>query len=321
MSKTSRVKLRMLPELTRKTLPKVRFRPVAAVQKTDTGTWVTFADGKKARVGRRSPLAALSVQDFKALSNSLPQLLAGALQAASASDLVAQGSFSSRFTDHAISINPALQGLIAGGCEVPRLHEHFTRWLETQRIDYTVELSFESLLDVADAAFHDLRLMLDLQMNGIILVTADLDKDGEDEAYYVDHNGDVVDIHMNPKGNIKDAAWEQLKTEKGCGERFWDWFTGKDGIMWGKEFPIQLQTFVVARFIDMHSPTLRTLVTDVAAGQLTVAALAVQANALLDLKALKAAFLGSSASPAVKLALGPDLSVLQAVHLSAVMAS
>lgn len=323
MSKTSFVKLSILPKLTRKSLHKVRFRQVAAVQKTETGTGVTFADGRKARVNKRSPLATLSVHDFKALSNSLPQLLEGALQAASPNALVTQGSFSTQFTDYVISANPALQGLIAAGCEIPRLHESFTRWLETLRFDYIVEMSIESLLDIGDAAFDDLRLFLDLQLNGVtngpMLVMADYDNDGKEEAYWIDHHGDIYDSKWNRVGNTKDEEDEEEK--KGWVETFWDWWNDKDDIMWGKEFPLRLQTFVIAQFLDMNSTALRALVTDVAAGRLTVEGLEVQANALVDLEVLKAAILQSSAAPAIKRALGPDLSALQAMRISAVMVS
>jgi len=311
-----------LPRLNASTLGKVRFRQVASVRQTEAGMCLAYADGKQILVRKGSPLHGLSILNWQALSNSLPQLIDGALKTMTVAAIVTPGGrLSPQFADYAISASPVLQGLLAAGFEVPQINAALTRWLQATRRDYAAEMSFQFMLNLVDNVMEDLRFYISLQLNnwGGGIWWAGEDAEGTPTGYIIDEaTGDILDQHMNKVGNIHDQEEDDDDDDKGLFESFWDWLTG-DGIMWGKEPLVQLQTYVACHFLDTNLKQIRTLVTEVAAGQRTVAELEVQLNALVELRPLKAAFMQSNAAPAIKQAFESNLSVLRDVHISAML--
>lgn len=305
-----RIKLSLLPLLTRKTLPGLRFARLAAAQKSPRGLAVRFADGRRVFLGARDPLASLSVGEITALTNGLPGLLTDAITALGVDDLIARdGSFSQKFVHFALSRTDALDGPARD--DLPRVADALIRWLEIARHDYTVDMTLQ--FDWAEAVLGDLQVYISLQLNqatGVILPGrnyVDLDGDGNSELYFIDADGNVFDPHMKQVGKIDT---DDSDDEKGCAQRAWDWLTDS-GIMWGKEGPMRLPTFITARFLDQHRLRLRALVTDVAAGQTTVPELAAAAQQLIDLSALKRAYLAAPRRGTT------DPAALRAVRLTA----
>lgn len=117
-------------------MPRVRFRGLAAAKSSAAGTLVTFADGKRALLAKRSPLASLPLAAIEALTNGLSRLLDDATDAV----ISRTGSFSRRLVEYVVANTPAL-------AEVPRdavgLAEAMTHWLEAVRHDYTVSFSLQ----------------------------------------------------------------------------------------------------------------------------------------------------------------------------------
>lgn len=269
-------RIALLPLLTRETLSGVRFRRITA-RSCAAGMLVAFAGGGHIVVGRTSPLFGLAPAGLEALTHALPGLLTDAIAALGADAIVSPtGSFSPRVSEYVVKHTPGLTG--ARG-EVG-LADAMTRWLEATRYDYAVTISLQ--IDWMKTMLDDIQALIELQINGVTgvqlgdQVQIDLDGDGKDEVYILGDDGTIYDQQFNVVGRMENKP-------EGCFS--WVW-----GIMFGKEGPLRVPSFVVAHYLDQHLPRLRELATEVAVGRRTPAALADEARALVDLAAMQAAY-------------------------------